>query len=101
MALSKCGRRIQNDHFIAVFEASKRRRSRLGITVTKKVGKAVKRNRIKRCVREFFRQNRHFYPGNWEINIIAKGKAVELSAEQAYRSLEDIFERLSNYDYHQ
>ena len=30
---------------------------RLGITVTRKVGNAVRRNRIKRVIREIFRQN--------------------------------------------
>ena len=30
--------------------------TRLGITVTRKVGKAVRRNRIKRLVREWFRR---------------------------------------------
>ncbi len=32
---------------------------RLGITVTRKVGNAVRRNRIKRLFREIFRQNQH------------------------------------------
>ncbi len=32
---------------------------RLGITVTRKVGNAVRRNRIKRVFREIFRQNLH------------------------------------------
>ena len=31
--------------------------ARLGITVTRKVGKAVRRNRVKRLVREWFRQD--------------------------------------------
>lgn len=101
IALSKSGRRIQNEHFIAIFAAAQHSRSRLGITVTKKVGKAVKRNRIKRFVREFFRLNRQRYSGKWDINIIAKRQIEDISAEKAYRSLQDIFNRISNYDDHQ
>ena len=101
IALSKSGRRIQNEHFIAIFAAAERSRSRLGITVTKKVGKAVKRNRIKRFVREFFRLNRRRYSGKWDINIIAKRQIEDISGEKAYRSLQDIFNRISNYDDHQ
>jgi len=101
VTLSKSGRRIQNEHFIAIFAVARHGRSRLGITVTKKVGKAVERNRIKRFVREFFRLNRHLYSGKWDINIIAKRQIAGVSAEKVYRALQDIFDRISNYDDHQ
>ena len=100
IALSENGRRFQNEHFIAVFAPNQQGRSRIGITVTKKVGPAVQRNRIKRIVREYFRLNRHNLAGNWDINLIAKSQRVDLSAEQAYRSLENIFERISSDDGH-
>jgi ribonuclease P protein component len=98
MALAKSGRRIQNENFIAVFGPGRHDRPRLGITVTKKVGQAVKRNRIKRLVREFFRLNRQFISGAWDINIIAKNQIADITSEQAYRSLHNIFNRISRYD---
>jgi ribonuclease P protein component len=97
-ALANSGRRIQNEYFIAVFSPGRHGRSRLGVTVTKKVGGAVKRNRIKRLVREFFRLNRHFISGVWDINIIAKNQIADISSEQAYRALQNIFIRISRYD---
>jgi ribonuclease P protein component len=101
IALSQSGRRIQNEHFIAIFSPNQLGRSRIGITVTKKVGTAVKRNRIKRLVREHFRLNRHYLSGHWDINVIAKRQAVDFSSEKVFRSLADIVERISNYDDHQ
>jgi ribonuclease P protein component len=98
IALAKSGRRIQNDYFIAVFSPGRHGRSRLGITVTKKVGGAVKRNKIKRLVREFFRLNRQFLSGVWDINIIAKNEIADITSEKAYRSLQNIFKRISRYD---
>ncbi len=98
IALAKSGRRIQNEYFIAVFSPGRHGRSRLGVTVTKKVGRAVKRNRIKRLVREFFRLNRQFLSGEWDINIIAKNQIADITSEKAYRSLQNIFNRISRYD---
>lgn len=95
IALAKSGRRIQNEYFIAVFSPSRHGRSRLGVTVTKKVGRAIKRNRIKRLVREFFRLNRQFLSGEWDINIIAKDQVADITSEKAYRSLQNIFSRIS------
>jgi ribonuclease P protein component len=98
IALAKTGRRIQNEHFIAVFSPGRHGRSRLGITVTKKVGGAVKRNKIKRLLREFFRLNRQFLSGVWDINIIAKYQIADITSEKAYQSLQNIFNRISRYD---
>jgi ribonuclease P protein component len=46
--------------------------------VTKKVGNAVQRNRIKRVVREVFRRNRHLFPRSHDVVFIAKRQAVSL-----------------------
>jgi ribonuclease P protein component len=100
IALTESGRRIQNGHFIAIFSPNQLGRSRIGITVTKKVGPAVKRNRIKRLVREYFRVSRHHLAGHWDINIIAKRQAADFSSEKAFRSLTDLVERISKYDDH-
>ena len=93
--LSKVGRRLQNDYFIAIYAAGRLDRCRLGITVTRKVGHAVKRNRIKRLIREYFRCNRHLISGNWDINIIAKKEAADPSAGDIFGSVQNIFERIS------
>ena len=55
---------------------------RLGITVTKKVGNAVTRNRIKRLVRDWFRVH-GWVPSGLDVVIIAKlqAQAVRRRAE--------------------
>jgi ribonuclease P protein component len=96
IALTKFGRKLQNDYFIVFITAGRFNRSRLGITVTKKVGRATVRNRIKRLVREYFRLNRHRLKQHWDLNIIAKKEAADLSSEMAFMSLQNLFEQISN-----
>lgn len=48
---------------------------RLGLTVTKKVGNAVVRNRIRRLVREWIRQN-GWVPRGWDLVVVAKDSAA-------------------------
>jgi ribonuclease P protein component len=101
IALSKSGRKVQDTNFIAYILPAQYNQSRLGVTVTKKVGQAVERNRIKRLVREFFRLNRHCLSGKWDINIIAKRQSAGITSEKVYRSLQNIFDLISTYDDHQ
>jgi ribonuclease P protein component len=48
---------------------------RLGITVTKKVGNAVVRNRIRRLLREWLRLH-GWVPRGWDIVLVAKDSAA-------------------------
>jgi ribonuclease P protein component len=95
LKLTILGKKSQNSHFIAIFSPNRFQRTRLGVTVTRKVGNAPKRNRIKRLSREYFRLNRHMITGHWDINIIAKKQAADLSSEQAFLSLKDILNNIS------
>jgi ribonuclease P protein component len=57
---------------------------RLGMVVQKRFWKAVERNRIKRCLREFFRLHKHLIaPPPRDIVIIAMPGAERLSAKEA------------------
>jgi ribonuclease P protein component len=69
---------------------------RLGITVTKKTGNAVKRNRIKRLIREFFRLNKALFPAGQDLVIMAKRDVPPLTYQEACRELTELFTRKAN-----
>ena len=54
--------------------------AKLGITVTKRFGKAHERNRFKRLVREAFRHLYPAIPSDLEMNILPQSKPETLSA---------------------
>lgn len=64
-------RKVRSRHFIILQKKNDRGNSRLGISASKKIGGAVKRNRIKRILREFFRLNRQYLSPSTDFIIIA------------------------------
>lgn len=55
--------------------------ARFGVVVTKKVGNAVQRNRIKRVCRECFRRFVALVPDGIDLVVIARSRAYELGLE--------------------
>lgn len=51
--------------------------NRVGITVSKKLGHAVVRNRIRRRLREIYRLNEAKFQPGWDIVVVARSRAVE------------------------
>lgn len=68
---------------------------RIGITVSKKVGNAVERNRIKRIIREYFRHKKDSVDGILDINIIAKKGLTTLSTGQSIEKLDKLFKKIA------
>ena len=95
--LFKSGKRIQNRLFIVYISRNDLKRCRIGLTVTRKVGNAVTRNRIKRLAREYFRQNRHIIKDYWDISLIAKRECNEVNNQALLSALENIFVRIASY----
>lgn len=73
-----------------VYERPASESVRLGITATRKVGNAVKRNRCKRILRELFRHNKHLLKPGTDLVFKVKKAMVDAS----FRQIEAEFLRL-------
>jgi len=76
--IQKKGVKINTPHFVIFALKSTEKNRKIGITVGKKIGNAVKRNQVKRGIREFFRKNKSFIKEGLNIIIIAKSNVSKL-----------------------
>jgi ribonuclease P protein component len=86
LTLGRTARRVHVQHFVLLFQP-RSGPTRLGITVTKKIGGAVERNRVKRRVREAFRRDPHRLLEGHDLIVIAKPGATALASADVAREL--------------
>ena len=68
----RAGTRLRGKGFAVIYCATPLPWSRLGLSVPRKVGNAVRRNRIKRLLRESFRCHRECFPARSDIVITVR-----------------------------
>ena len=85
--VNRSGTRSYTRHFVIIHKEHGLGITRLGVTVSKKVGNAVKRNRMKRLLREFFRLHIAQIPQGRDIVIAAKKDASELDLSEIQEEL--------------
>lgn len=71
---------------------------RFGITTSKKIGNAVKRNRSKRVIRAAFSQLESRINGNWDIVFVARSKTPDVKMQQVLEQMEKHFKALGVID---
>ena len=92
--MSRYGSRVVTPHFVILWRRSSARHSRLGITVTKRVAGAVGRNRVKRMVREAFRNSYRWSRAGLDVVVIAKNGAPRLGAAEVARQMATALRRI-------
>jgi ribonuclease P protein component len=81
------GLRLHSESFVLFGKENQLGHHRLGITVSRKVGSAVIRNRTKRLFREIFRKSVAAIPDNLDLVVNARREC----AEAVYRNLREEF----------
>ena len=83
LELQRKGRRRHTEHLVVIRHSARGPVSRLGVTVSRRIGNAVVRNRVKRVLREIFRQRRAMLTPPQDVVVIAKPGADTVSYAQA------------------
>ena len=71
LQLYQRGKKIASPYVIIYLRKTRRKHNRLGITVGKKVGCAVKRSRARRIIRQAYRETEHLMPVGVDMVIVA------------------------------
>jgi ribonuclease P protein component len=79
------GQKLVTPIFILHILPTSAPRSRLGMAVSKRVGNAVVRNRVKRLIRELFRQHKAALQPTCDMVFVARRRAAEASLEEYTR----------------
>ena len=79
-----------NGHLVLYARKNHSANNRVGITVSKKLGGAVVRNRVRRRLREVYRLHEEQFSPGWDIVVVARSRCIKSDFQtltNAYLSL--------------
>lgn len=90
----KKGRRARSTHFTVFFQGNQLTYSRFGLTVSRKLGSAVRRNRIKRIFREALRRERREAMSSYDFVFNPYASAATLKSSALSQDVARLFSQL-------
>ena len=72
---------------------NKTKNNRVGITTSKKIGKAVTRNRARRVIRAAYRQNEELLKTGYDFVFVARAKTAEMKSDDLAKVMKKLFEK--------
>ena len=81
---------VSNGYLVLYARPNREDKNRIGITVSKKLGHAVIRNRIRRRLREVYRLHEASFLPGWDVVVVARSRCIDAPFDtlcKAYLSL--------------
>jgi ribonuclease P protein component len=101
LVVQERGRRYSGQHYLVLVRRRPQepgdapvRHARLGITVSRKVGNAVQRNRVKRWVKESYRRLQAMAPAMVDLVVIARPTAATSGYAATFGELDVLLRKL-------
>jgi ribonuclease P protein component len=97
LEIQQAGRKLGGGALLMFVHPQRRQESigpaRFGVTVSRRVGNAVTRNRLKRRLREIFRRNPSWFTDGKDYVVVARPQAARLSSSVLAGELERLCTR--------
>ncbi len=87
------GNHFANDVLVLYLKENRRAQNRLGLTVSKKVGNAVTRNRIRRLLRENYRLRENAIKIGYDLVFVARTRAAKADYYALGHAMEQLLTR--------
>ena len=75
-----------NSYLVLYARKNRTGTNRVGITVSKKLGHAVVRNRVRRRLREVYRLNESRFQPGWDIVVVARSRCISASFQDIVKA---------------
>lgn len=85
------GRSVVTKEIVVYWRKNRMGKTRLGLTVSKKLGSSPQRNRVRRIIREGVRQNVALLPPGHDIIIVARSRCLTCKSTDIARIIREIF----------
>jgi len=97
------GKSAANKYLVIYCRRNGSPENRIGYTVSRKLGHAVVRNRVRRRLREIYRLHEQEFRPGWDLVVVARSRAVDApykKLEGAYLSLAGKLDLLQKEEIH-
>lgn len=87
------GKSFASPTVVCYVQKNRRPCIRIGITTSKKIGNAVKRNRARRVIKESFRHILPEIEGNWDIVFVARTRTSLVKCDVVQKDMQKILKQ--------